>query len=267
MTEFVKVQKRKKVNGIEDPTKANDTNLNILKESLTPKLPILKESELYEEIKKSLQGVTFTKIRCLALGSPSQEQAALYQFALLQLIIEDFEIKNTEVSLYDPVFNELDNLFITSFDYKVKEEYNLNGTDTEYILYFLPHAPLSLTNIVISKESPKLLLANNIVTHTDRLTKQELFNNYPLISKFVNITENDNAEETKETASQENNEFQTVIPKKKNNRRQKGRFVEKKIDHSTVESYFDKIQLRSFKSYEEGPWMNAFTDIALHRVL
>lgn len=251
MSDFVKVRSRKKINGILDPQVANETNINILKDNLEVKKSILKESKLFENIINALESPKFTKIRCVALGSPSQEEPALYQLALLMLIIEKFEIEGEQVSLYDPVFTALDNDLLTSFKFQIKDQYIPNDDDS--ILFFLPHAPLSLTNQVISEQNPKLLLANNIQTHTTRLTKTELFEKYPVISKLVSLL---NKEETPK------DDFEPVVKKK--NRRQRSKFTEPKVDHSEVDTYFKNINLISFKEFEEGEWLNSFTDIAFH---
>lgn len=251
MSDFVKVRSRRKVNGIRDPEIANENNINILEENLEIKKNTLKESKLFETIIDALKAHKFTKIRCVALGSPSQEEPALFQLALLLLIIEKYGVQCDQVSLYDPVFTVLDNEFLKSLKFEVKEEYIPNGDDS--ILFFLPHAPLSLTNQVISEQNPKLLLANNIQTHTTRLTKTELFEKYPVISKLVSLLI---PEETLK------DDFEPVVKKK--NRRQRSKFTEPKIDHSKVETYFEKIDLLSFKKFEEGEWLNSFTDIAFH---
>jgi len=242
------------VNGIQDPEVSNETNQTILKQNLSKKKKILEDSKLYQNVITSLTPHKFSKIRCVALGSPSQEAPALYQLALLQLICENFEIKAQDVSLFDPVFTSLDNDFFTSLQYEINDEYLPNDTDD--VLFFLPHAPLSLTDKVICSQRPKLLLANNLQTHTDRLTKLELFEKYPLISKLVSLLGNKNDSDA--------DGFEHVVKKK--NRRQKNKFAEPIIDHSKTESYFENIELKSYKEFEEGEWLNSFTDLAFHKI-
>ncbi|CCH45961.1 SRR1-like protein [Wickerhamomyces ciferrii] len=256
MTEFVKVKTRRGVNGILDPEITNESNQSTLKESLEKKKQIVLESQLYEEIIQSLHPHKFTKIRCVALGSPSQEEPALYQLSLLQSLASKFNIDSKNISIYDPVFSKLDKAVFESWNYEISESYDsLNPND---VLFFLPHAPLNLTNHIISTNNPKLLLANNILTHTDRLTKSELFVKYPLLSKLSSlITINKN--------ESNNDGFEAVVKKK--TRKQKNKFIEPTIDNSKVESYFSSIDIISFKEFENGQWANSFTDLAFHSIL
>lgn len=254
MSEFVKVKSRKKVNGIQCPEVSNESNLALMKASLEKKKHTIKSSTLYENISQTLQPHKISKIRCVALGSPSQEEPALYQLALLLLIVEENSIKSQNVSVYDPVFTQLDIDFFKSLNFEVSEDYL--PKDDEATLFFLPHAPLNLTNSVILSQNPKLLLSNNIQTHTERLTKLELFEKYPIMSKLVNLLQ---------PQGDKTDGFEAVV-KKKSRKSQRNKFVEPTIDYSKIDSYFENIEIISFKDFEEGEWLNSFTDLAFHRI-
>ncbi|KAH3663946.1 hypothetical protein WICMUC_005885 [Wickerhamomyces mucosus] len=270
MSDFIKIHKKNyKINGINDPNNSNEENIKLLNENLISKLKIIKSSTLYKEIFITLKEIKFIKIRCLALGSPSQDQPSLYQLALLILLVEEFNLHSENISLYDPIFNELDLKLLTiNYRYRVEKNYD-QIFDQDEILYFLPHAPLNLTNEIIDLESPKLLLANNIITHTDRLTNLELFEKYPTISKIINYI--NNLDQSDKLTSGNLDGFQKVInnnSKRKLQRKNKYNANNvKTIDYSQIVTYFEKVELKSFKHLEEGPWLNSFSDIAFHRLI
>lgn len=254
MSEFTQVKTRKKLSGILDPEVSSVSNQNLLKAGLETKKGIIKSSALYENIELALHPHKFSKIRCVALGSPSQEEPSLFQLALMLLIAEEHSIQGEDISLFDPVFTPLDVEIFKSLNFEVEDEYI--PKDSSDILFFLPHAPLVLTSSVLTLQSPKLLLANNIQAHTDRLTKLELFEKYPLLSKLLSLLQKGDGKP--------DDGFEAVVKKK--NRRQKNKFVEPKINHSRINSYFENVQLISFKEFEEGEWLNTFTDLAFHLI-
>ncbi len=59
-------------------------------------------------------------VRCIGLGSPTSSAAALYQLALLQLIVDTGD--DTVVSLWDPAFSTEDMEFFTHLGYVVEEK-------------------------------------------------------------------------------------------------------------------------------------------------
>lgn len=127
---------------------------------------IIRTSKLFQDISLSLENIEISTIRCLALGSPSESKNARFQLALL---IELQQLLDAEVSLYDPIFNEKDNEILK--DFTIEKEFTSDSSKT---LYFLPHASLELTEEVLNTNQPKYFLANDVIAHTDRLTKKNL---------------------------------------------------------------------------------------------
>ncbi|RCK64787.1 SRR1-like protein BER1 [Candida viswanathii] len=175
----------------------------------------VRESKLYEDIKTTLDCDNVSTIRCLALGSPSESKNAKYQLALLLELQDLFDAK---VSVYDPVFNEKDRDLLEGFT--MEEEFD---GDSDTTLYFLPHASLELTEEILNKNKPKFFLANDVVTHTDRLTKKKLANMYPTLSILVHLLDD---------TARANDGFTTVSRRKK--------FKEPVIDYNVDSVYFDK---------------------------
>ncbi|KAH3682787.1 hypothetical protein WICPIJ_006246 [Wickerhamomyces pijperi] len=304
-TDFIKIERKKqpvKAGNVNNGTSSNsalspDTaRLQRLHSQLLKYQETVRSSQLYHYIQTTIAkqvinqpfAKKITKIRCLALGSPSQDHAAMYQLALLVILQKYLQVSDRDVSIYDPVFDEMDKELMGNSDdpslgYTIEEQYSQkeDKSNNDITLYFLPHAPLSLTNVIISQNEPLLLLSNNIITHVDRLTKCQLFEKYPLISKFVTLVKEENVELKEETEAQlkeskeekEGDGFETFhTNKRKANKRQrqnKFKLIEKELDYSSISSYFNqRITLWSFKKYEtSGLWLNAFTDLSLHYVV
>lgn len=115
------------------------------------------------------------RIRCLALGLPVESKQARYQLALM---VEVARARGSEGLVWDPVFGDADRRMIEGVGFTVEEEYE-TGED---VLWFLPHAGLDLTEWVLKKYRPTKLLANDLESHTSRLTKLALLNKYPLLA-------------------------------------------------------------------------------------
>lgn len=175
-------------------------------------------------------------LRCLALGSPSDSNIAMYQLAFLVLLQEKFKF---QISAFDPVFNDNDQDLFKELDIKVEEEFQSPYEDT---LYYLPHAPLDLTENII-KGKVKYMLGNNIAKHTERLTKSKLHQQYPTLSHLVNLT----------TPQVKKDEFVTVSRRKK--------YVPPKIEYDYSTTYFKTLTLTEFDN--DGP-LNCFSDMTLH---
>lgn len=96
-----------------------------------------------------------TSIRCLALGSPTSSSIALYQLALMQLIQAHLNISNTEISMWDPLFSDMDTEMFSTLGYKTEEEYDNSTKDsTKSTLVYMIHSPPSLTESIISTVAP-----------------------------------------------------------------------------------------------------------------
>ena len=123
---------------------------------------IIRTSKLFQDISLSLENIEISTIRCLALGSPSESKNARFQLALL---IELQQLLDAEVSLYDPIFNE------KIMRYSKTLQSRKNSPAIALNLIFSPHASLELTEEVLNTNQPKYFFANDVIAHTDRLTK------------------------------------------------------------------------------------------------
>lgn len=217
---------------------------------------VIAESALFTETMHELEACSITHVRCLALGSPSDSNAALYQLAFLMVVCDHFKIPPKNVSLYDPVFNELDNKFLASLEVGISEEDPFIGFTA---LYFLPHASLELTEQVLDESKPLWLLGNDIITHTDRLTKKKLHDTYRTISLLTKLLE------PSAVVQKENDDFISVSSKRKKKSNKKAVFKEPEIDYDYNKCYFDKVVLKRMKE-TQGVWANSFTDLAFHLI-
>lgn len=220
---------------------------------------VVRESAMFRELKETL--VPFAGeidgIRCLALGSFHEDLPARYQLALL-LELEEL-LGGVSVSLYDPAFTEDDIGYLKKRGYTIEE----SGGFRDGMLHFLPHAPLDLTEQVLIAEQPRLLLANNIVQHTDRYTKARLHEKYPTVSKLLHVLERAASTHTNAV-----DQFTTFVSKKK--RRNKKVFKEPVIDYDSVKSYFSHCSI--ITDFQRGallrdqPWNNSFSDLTFHHI-
>lgn len=204
----------------------------------------LLESTILNETLSLIKQYGFTRIRCLALGSPSESKNAMYQLAYLKEVVDVLAID--DVSLYDPVFNPVDKELFRTMNYAVEELYT--PTDQLKTLYFLPHAPLELTEVLLNQDNPLFLLANDLVSHTDRLTKMKLHQTYKTISLLVHL-QHDVAV------------VSDFIPVSKKKRNKKIVYQQPEIVYDLLESYFEKIKISRF---QVDGWDNSFSDLAFH---
>lgn len=112
---------------------------------------------------------SLTEIRCLALGSPTEADNPRYQLALLLLLKKKFNIER--ITAWDPEFTEKDNDLLKSFDIQVVEVLDLPNDDKiwQSYLWYLPHAPLSLTESFLRKilenELTFTVIGNDIMSY------------------------------------------------------------------------------------------------------
>lgn len=250
---------------------------NRFQDGLTTCRKVVKESAMFEELCQALRPhrSLVEKVRCLAIGSFHDEFPARYQLALLlELIdfIEDEKQRTIEVSVYDPVFTSDDLNFISDMGPNwmcSKEAPSWIGVgNSNQVLFFLPHAPLDLTEEILKTEKPELWLANNVIAHTDRYTKLQLHEKYPVISKLLNVLES-SLKNDPIAKLPDDEEFKTFVSKKKKRRNRKV-FIEPKIDYDSVDSHFETCKiLTSFNNgllLKEQPWINSFSDLTLHHI-
>ncbi|AGO12436.1 AaceriAER084Wp [[Ashbya] aceris (nom. inval.)] len=229
----------------------------------------VQDSDMLADLKRQLEPHRegLTRIRCLALGKFHDEAPARWQLALL-LELVDYLGPGVQCSVYDPAFTAEELAFVEQLgeQWSVDEQSPWSTELSDQVLFFLPHAPLSLSESVVEAEQPRLWLANQLVQHTDRYTKAQLFEKYPLISKLVSYLDSGS-----KAGTASNDGFSTFVPKRsRRQRRNKAVFTEPNIDYGSVRSYFTGCAvLTDFCGGEllrDKPWLNAFSDLALHRI-
>lgn len=236
---------------------------------------IIRESDMFISLQQELTKYRneIYNIRCLAIGSFSDDFPAKYQLALLLELIKFLteEDKTIRVSVYDPIFTETDLKYIKTHQptWKTTEIVDKKTFSPESTLFFLPHAPLDLTEFILKDEEPRIYLANNIVQHTDRYTKFQLYEKYPLLSKLMHVLEASKKEEPKKDKdSSASDGFTTFVSKKNRKQKSKYKFVEKTIDYESISSSFTKCTIKTTfddgKQLKDKPWVNSFSDLTLH---
>lgn len=236
---------------------------------------VIHSSAMFDNLCDSLKEYNheITSVCCLAIGSFSDDFPAKYQLALLIEMIEYLEKddKKIQVSIYDPVFTDEDKKYMSE-NYEswiIESEMDADKFKPESTLFFLPHAPLDLTEAVLKADKPTFLLANNIVQHTDRYTKTQLFEKYPILCKLVHFAEAESSS-TNETTPTLDDGFTTFVSKKKRKQKSKYKFVEPTIDYDAIETSFKGCSFLT--TFEKGtllkdkPWVNSFSDLALHYI-
>ncbi|ODV58393.1 Ber1p ASCRUDRAFT_10221 [Ascoidea rubescens DSM 1968] len=207
---FIQVNKKKnrksfKFKKYNDYCKNNQENVINLSEKLDEKVKYLKTSNFIKEVMESFDSFKILKIdfiRCLALGSVSINcDVILYQLGLLILIKERFNIKSENISLYDPVFTELDENFLTNklgFKIHVEDPFiksdNGNRDENKIIemkgIYYLPHCPINVIEEMIIKSEPKLVIGNSFIVHSEKMISRKLyFEKYPKFCQICNLVE------------------------------------------------------------------------------
>lgn len=219
-------------------------------------------SEFYKSCVELLRPLSFKKIRCLALGSPTLEFQALYQLALLKLIAKEFEILPENISLYDPAFTDEDNtLLVTEEHYVVEEAENTSPSDT---LYYMPHAPRSVTDSYLHNVKPIWVLGNDVRVTMGSLSKNKFLDQCPRLAKLVHFAEANNKPKTSPPAPL--SDFSVVTGRRRRNGPKKNVYVEPVLDYDLVDVYFDNITVTRIESPASPPWNNSFSDLALNTI-
>lgn len=238
-------------------------SLEVIEKRLADHIQTLSASEFLASSFELLRGIPFKRIRCLALGSPTLEFQALFQLAYLKLIAKEFEIPLLNVSLYDPVFTADDEHLLSTIEhYIVEDKHIVPKNSTPDILYFMPHAPRSVTNLLLHTAAPIWILGNDVRVTMGTLSKLKFLLEYPYLAKLVHLSELGSPRQPVSAASLTLDEFTVVRRKKK--RPGKNVYVEPELDYDLVEVYFDHVTISRIESPLSAPWSSSFSDLALN---
>ncbi len=151
-------------------------------------------TELLAQIKQCLQTIdkTVESILCYGLGNFNSNVTARYQFALLLLFQEYF---NVDVQIYDPAFSEVEINFLVRFSLTVIKE-NEEGARNivTRTLIFMPHCPTALiNNFLWSNWNPRdlskcIILANSFKSLAETQTGQSFQIRYYYLHTILPVT-------------------------------------------------------------------------------
>lgn len=238
-------------------------SLEGIEKRLAANLRTISSSQFYTSTIDKLRDIPFKRIRCLALGSPTQEFQALYQLALLKLIAKEFSIPPENVSLYDPVFSADDeHLLVTIEQYVVEEKENSSPHCVSDTLYYMPHAPRSVTDNFLDIVKPVWVLGNDVRVTMGSLSKSKFLLQYPRLAKLVHLAElNVQLNSDVPTPLED---FTVVTGRRRRNRPKKNIYVEQDLDYNLVDVYFDNVTITRMESPASAAWNDSFSDLALN---
>lgn len=222
----------------------------------------LQKSSLAKHVLNLLKPIKFTHVRCLALGSPTTEFQALYQLALLKIVVENCHIDPENVSCYDPAFTDGDNEILSSLNFTVNEHYD--PLPLHCILYYMPHAPRLLADVLMEQNCPQWILGNDLLVTPGSLPRSKFLAQYPSLARGVKIAEDLDKDEKRDANNDANSSF-TVA--RRSRRPRKGVYVEPILDYDLDKAPFTKVTIARISSDVEASWGNSFSDLALNSLL
>lgn len=244
-------------NNFQPLEKGKESNLSITLKKLKLYEEIVENSVIFRESVDALKSLPFSHIRCLALGSPTESIPSLYQLAYLNKIRQYLEVGEPSISLYDPIFTDIDVHLLTGIlRFEVGENFDNPGEKT---LFFLPHASLELTEQVLAESQPLWLLGNDITAHSIRLPKLKLHEKYRTVSLLANLLEKNSNAEKKSVQYDGFEEPMTKTRRRKHRQQQPVPVIN--FDYSGC--YFSSASMKPLTD-TEGPWGNAFSSLSLH---
>lgn len=212
----------------------------------------INESRVFKKTVDLLVPIGFTRLRCLALGSPTAEFQALYQLAFLILLVEKFDVK--EVSCWDPAFSEDDKKLLGSLNFSVEEREESQSAVVARTLFYMPHAPRTFTNDFIKSIEPRWILGNDLAVTAGTLGKVKFLETLPTLATIVHMTE--------DQVPKRDDGFSTVSRRKKKN--QKFVYKEPELEYPVKDMYFDQVQITRINGDSSQPWKDLFSDMALN---
>ncbi|GEQ67536.1 hypothetical protein JCM33374_g1201 [Metschnikowia sp. JCM 33374] len=255
--------------------------LRTLQEKLEKHEQSIASSGLFTHTISALKPLQFTKIRCLALGSPTSEFQALYQLAYLKLIALEFNIDAEQVSLYDPAFSNDDTYFLsTELHYVIESPENFcpDLKSTSQMLYYMPHSPRSLTETILTEFKPRWFLANDFSVTMGTLTKAKFLSELPNLANLVHLYEkqkgeknmkntHDNQKGKPDEDSNNNDGFAPVVSRRRRNRPKNIVYVEPELVYDSQNTYFCGLEIERIQGDANAPWKDSFSDLALNVII
>ncbi len=192
-------------------------------------------------------------IRCLGLGSIESEVYPLHQLCLLKRIVDQQCPENENeitVSLWDPVFTDLDKEFIETTMHYVVQEDSAFESGRDDVLYYMPHFPIEEIEKIFSNYEPKLLFTNDLQTYSLRLSSRKYLSLYPICASVSFLTDEENLKDTNSQSILQinaSNGFHSVKRNHKNRRKKCiTPILPNRQDYKLDTRYFTKADIKRF---------------------
>lgn len=252
---------------------------NQIKQKLLQSYPeIIKNTKIFKDIIEHIEinKYDFNEVRCLALGSFFEEIQPLYQLSLLLEIVlwkmdEPPKENKLKISLYDPVFTKDDIEFINielnglhenvTWVYETESEWECAAQNNDKTLYYIPHGDLHLLEYLFPLVKPKLYLGNYLFDQLLRVDDSDHKMKY-LVNIKRKCYEDGTISDT--SIKDDSDSFKQTVSKNK----RKILTVENNKPVENIALYFKTITVptKSHTSIEPGPWLSAFSSLALHHL-
>lgn len=226
---------------------------------LLEKIEVVRKSLFYKEVVEQLaeSDIKYTKVRCIALGSITEEPLLLYQYLFLVLLVELLSVD--VVTLWDPVFNDTDREIFTSRNHKVSEKTD-SSKDT---FYFMPHIPIEVFDDILANEKPTAMLTNNISLYSTKWSDLDLYSKFKYIALLMNSCDIQKIDTCTDSVE---NGFQIASGKKK--RRNRNKYVPQKVVYDYQGCYFDTCTTFGLVSSKDltSTYGTSFSDMSLYHL-
>ena len=259
----------------------------------------LQKSSVAEEVLTALDTKSQPPriVRCIGLGSPTSSAAAVYQLALLQLIVDTGD--DTVVSLWDPAFSREDIELFTQLGYVVEEKLSYTkvvagaktnteaeveaetdakaeveaevevevcanvgaGADSNTTLYYMPHLPIDVLETIIATEHPTRMLTNDLSVYTFKYTDAKYFELYPNCARIAHLTSS-----TKATTISSPDDGFVVVKKSRPRSRSRKAYVPPAVEYDMDSAFFLTAIASRITSGQNthSEWDAAFTDTSYY---
>ncbi|KAJ7040970.1 SRR1-domain-containing protein [Mycena alexandri] len=121
-----------------------------------------------------------SKILCLGLGSPSSSSNSRAQLGFLLEICKSTGIEHSNVSIYDPVFSQEDDVLFKQLGLCKLSENKANHSLEATTILWMPHCDLDLYESVLAANWSReqlpyvLLISNRLEDYVDSIPRQKL---------------------------------------------------------------------------------------------
>ncbi|RIB15602.1 SRR1-domain-containing protein [Gigaspora rosea] len=179
-------------------SKKKNRSKNVLQNSsenviyfIEEKMQALKKSVFFQELKEIIDfqllppnRPTLVDIVCYGIGSIEKSRTSQYQFALMLLFKNLFQITG-KIYAYDPILSQVDTEVLTHYNIEsIKINEKAKRAVTNHTLFYMPHCPLGLYNNLIEANWDRVKLKDVIIVGNRLDFYNERINAYEKDSEF-----------------------------------------------------------------------------------